>query len=195
MKHFVQITLLLMFVALFVWGCGSSTTTMSGSANKQTLEDIPDWYLNQPDDPDFIFTTGSARSRELQLARDKAGDAARMEMAKALETRFQGMSKRFQEEVGTDADAQYLDQFTQATKAVVSTTLTGVSVEKSKITLEDGMYRAFVLLKLPIGASNDALLNKLKQQEQLYTRFRSSQVFEEMNQEMEKYDEWKKDNR
>ncbi len=177
---------------LFIAGCaGRKPTTLTPQATKETLESIPNWYMNPPSDPNFIFATGTATSRDMQLARDKAADQARMGIAKTIETKFNGLSKRFQEEVGTGEDAQYLDMFTQATKAVVSTVLSGATIDKADMKTEAGVFRAYVLMKMPVGASSQALLNKLKQQEQMYTRFRSSQVFEELEKETEKFQNWK----
>ncbi len=189
MRKALSIMALLAFVAMLIIGCGGGGQK---SVTKETVSNIPDWYDNAPIDPNYIFEVGSAESRDLQLARDKASDAARMSIAKTVETRFQGFSKRFQEEVGLGEDAQYLDQFTQATKAVVSLVMSGAQVEEAKTVPEDGVYRSFVLMKYPVGATSQQLMNKLKQQEQLYTKFRSTQVFEELEKETQQYEEFKK---
>ena len=191
MRFTTAITVILALA--FLVGCGGKkqTATLTPGPTKETMENIPNWYMNPPTDPNFIFATGTATSRDMQLARDKAEDQARMGIAKTIETKFNGLSKRFQEEVGTGEDAQYLDQFTQATKAVVSTVLTGATIDKADLKPESGIFRAYVLMKMPVGASSEALLNRIKQQEQLYTRFRSSQVFEELNEETEKFQQWK----
>ncbi len=185
--------ILVVLSLLILAGCAGQkeTTGITPKATEETLSSVPKWYLNPPSDPNFIFTTGTATSRDMQVARDKAGDAARMELGKVIETRFSGLSKRFQEEVGTGEDAQYLDMFTQATKAVVSTVLSGAAIDEAEMKNEAGLFRAYILLKMPIGASSQALLNKLKQQEQMFTRFRSTQVFEELEKETGAFENWK----
>jgi len=190
--RFTKAVFILLTLVLLI-GCGGSkkTVTLTPGPTKETMENIPKWYMEPPTDPNFIFATGTATSRDMQLARDKAADQARMGIAKTIETKFNGLSKRFQEEVGTGEDAQYLDMFTQATKAVVSTVLSGTTIDKADMKPEAGVFRAYVLMKMPIGASSDALLNRIKQQEQLYTRFRATQVFDELNEESEKFQQWK----
>ena len=179
-------------LALLMWGCaGTPKTGITPPATKETIKSIPDWYLSPPQDPNFLVATGTATSRDMQLARDKATEAARLDIAKAVETRFEALTKRFQEEVGQTAEAQYLDQFTQATKSVVSTELTGVGIDKNSIVEESGVFRAYVIVKMPIGASSQALLNRIKQQEQLYTRFRSTQVFDDLQKETDAFEKWK----
>ena len=185
--------ILVLLSLLLIAGCAGKvkTTSITQEATQKVIESIPDWYLDPPSDPNFLFATGSATSRDMQLARDKAADQARMGIAKTVETKFNGLSKRFQEEVGTGEEAQYLDMFTQASKAVVSTVLSGATIDEADLRNEEGVFRAFVLMKMPIGASSQALLSKLKQQEQLYTRFRSGQVFQELEEETKKFQEWK----
>jgi len=181
----LTISLVLILVTIIV-GCGGTQKTgITPPATSAVIESAPEWFLTPPQDPNFLFATGTATSRDMQLARDKASDAARMEIVKSIETHFDGLSKRFQEEVGTSADAQYLDQFTQATKSVASQVLSGVSIDKTSLATEAGIFRAYVLLKMSLAASDQALLNKIKQQEQLYTRFRSTQVFDELQKEVE----------
>ncbi|MBM3326041.1 MAG: hypothetical protein FJY65_03520 [Calditrichaeota bacterium] len=192
MNRILTVGLILVLGLNLLAGCGGTPKKgITPPATSETIKAAPKWFLNPPQDPNYIFATGTATSRDMQLARDKASDAARMEIAKTVETRFNGLSKRFQEEVGTAEDAQYLDMFTQATKAVVSTVLSGVTIDQSELAAEGGVFRAYVLLKMPLGATSQALLNKIKQQEQLYTRFRASQVFDELEQETEAFEKWK----
>jgi len=182
-----------LLACIFLAGCAAKPNTgITPPATPAAIDSAPKWFLTPPQDPNFLFATGTATSRDMQLARDKASDAARMDMSKSIETRFEGLSKRFQEEVGTAMEAQYLDQFTQASKAVVSQVLTGVSIDQSTVANEGGVFRFYVLLKMPVGASSEALLNRIKQQEQLYTRFRSSEVFKELETETQKFEDWKK---
>ncbi|MEX2088722.1 MAG: hypothetical protein WEB62_03085, partial [Bacteroidota bacterium] len=110
-----------------------------------------------------------------------------------VEVKINGLQKRFTEETGTADNSQLLDMFTQAGKTIVSTALTGSRVAK-QTTLKDGNnWRAYVLVEYPIGAANQALMQQLKNNEQMYTRFRASQVYKELDDEVQKYEEWKKD--
>lgn len=183
---------LLVMVSLII-GCGGTKPTgITPPATKEVIKEAPGWFLNPPQEDNFLFGAGTATSRDMQFAKDKAAEAGRFELAKALETRYEGMSKRFQEEVGATTEAEYLDQFTQATKAIVSQVLTGVTVEKTAISDEKGIFRAYTLVKLPLGAASEALMKRLKDQEELYTRFRSTKTFEELDKDIQKFEEWKK---
>ena len=106
--------------------------------------------------------------------------------------KLSGLQKRFEEETGVAQDAQLSQQFTQATKTVVSTTLSGTRVKDKKYSKDGDIYRAYVIVEYPVGAANEALLQQIKKNEQLLTRLRASQAYKELDAEVKKYEEAKK---
>ncbi len=180
----------LLFVVVFsllVIGCSGSK-----SMEQTATGDIPDWYLNIPNDPNFFYAVNTQVSQDLQLAFDKATQGARTEIGRMVETKVNGLQKRFTEETGTAGNAQLLDMFTQASKTVVSTSLSGSRVAKQKQLKDGNNWRAYVLVEYPIGAANEALQAQIKNNEQMYTRFRASQTYKELDDEVQKYEDWKK---
>jgi hypothetical protein len=170
-----------------------------GGGSKQTMQtttegDIPDWYLNKPEDPNFLYEPATATSQDMQLSVDKAVQAGRTGIGRQVETKIQAIQKRFQEETGVGEDAQLLDQMTQASKTVVSTSLTGSKEINKKIIKDGKMWRAYVLVQYPLGAAQEAFKAQIQKQEQLYTRFRATQVYKEMDEDVAKYEQWKKEN-
>lgn len=155
------------------------------------VSDIPEWYMNKPNDPNLLFGVGMGESARMQTARDKASQAARLDLAASIEVKFDGITKQFTEEVGTAGESELLEYFVQATKAVVSTVLTGATTDKTKMTQKENMYQAFVLIRMDVAASNKALMDKLGQQENMYTKFRASQTFKELEAETAKFEEYK----
>ncbi|MFB6248024.1 MAG: LPP20 family lipoprotein [Salinibacter sp.] len=154
-----------------------------------TLDDMPDWMAEKPESEQYLFGTATAVSDGLQTALKKAETRARGDIASTVEVRFQGLTKDFQEEAGDE----YLEQFTQAQKEVVSQFLRGTQVRQQKVLEEDGRFRAYVLMEMPIGQASKQLLSKLKQNEALYTRFRASEAFQELQNAVEKYEQDKAD--
>jgi hypothetical protein len=53
------------------------------------------------------------------------------------------------------------------------------------------MWRAYVMMELPLGAANAALLDEIKKNKELYTRYRASEAFKDLDSEVQKYEEWK----
>jgi shikimate kinase len=181
------ISFLLVALSLMLIGCGGTKSLQSTDTG-----DIPDWFTNVPKDPNFLYGAKTATSQDMQLALDKAATDARAEIARQVEIKVEGLQKRFQEETGTNTDAQLLEQFTQANKTVVSTSLSGTQVTKQKQVKDGSLWRAYVLVEYPVGAANQALLQQIKKNEQLYTRYRATQTFKELDDEVKKLDDAKK---
>jgi len=181
------ISFLLVALSLMLIGCGGSKSLQATDTG-----DIPDWFTSVPKDPNFLYAAKTATSQDLQLALDKAATDARAEIARQVEIKVEGLQKRFQEETGTNTDAQLLEQFTQANKTVVSTGLSGTQITKQKQLQDGSLWRAYVLVEYPVGAANQALLQQIKKNEQLYTRYRATQTFKELDDEVKKLDDAKK---
>lgn len=166
----------------------------AGSKSLQTTDtgDIPDWYGNPPSDQSYYYGVNTQVSQDLQLAFDKASQGARADIARQVEARMQGFQDRFTRETGIGTGAQLLDDFRQATKTVVSNSLSGSKVIKQEQLKDGNNWRAYVLVQYPQGAANEALIQQMKSNQQLYSKFEASQAFKDLNEEVQKYEEWKK---
>ena len=172
--------------AFFIMACG-------GSQSLQTVDegDIPSWYKNVPTDPNYLYAANTATSQDLQVALDKAGTGGRTEIGRQVEVKIEGLQKRFDQEIGIGKDAELLQQFTQASKNVVSTCLTGSKIKKQEYFQDGKFWRAYVLVEYPVGAANEALMQQIKSTQQMQTRFQSSQTFKDLEDEVKKYEQWK----
>ena len=103
------------------------------------------------------------------------------------------MFKRFREEVGAGEDAQMIEMSTAVSKEIYSETLSGLKPVKQEILKEGKLFTVYILMELSIGDMNSAAVDKVKANKNMYTRFRASQGFKELEAEVEKYEEWKKD--
>ena len=184
MKNLILSTILLIIILVSFFGCGSSTVNLS----KTDSGEIPIWFLTPPNDPnnDTLFSAKTATSRDMQIAIDKATTDARTEISRQIEVNVQGLQKKFDEEVGLGEDSQLLSQFTQASKTVVSQSLIGSKVKDNKIIKDGNTWRSYVLVEYPLGAAKKLLLDKIKENEQLYTRFRASETFKELENEVQR---------
>jgi hypothetical protein len=167
---------LLLLIASILSACGGTSATLDG---------MPDWMTDKPDAPQSLLGRGTAVSDGMQTAIRKAKTRARGDIASTVEVRFQSLTKDFQEEVS----GEYLQQFTQAQKEVTSQFLVGTTARKRSIVEENGRYRAYVLMEMPIGQASEELLSKLRASEELYERFRASEAFEELKREASRYEE------
>ena len=153
----------------------------------------PNWYYNTPRDPNYLFAAKTATSADMQLAVDKAVQDARVDLAAQLEAHVMGLIKKFDEEVGATNDRELLGLYSQTSKTVVDRTLVGVRVRQQGVFKEGELYRACVLVELPLGPARELLLDQVKSNEILYTRFRASQAFKELEKEVEKLRKYKEE--
>lgn len=179
-KLIVGIIVAVMLIGII--GCGSGRSRVEDPLGKA------------PEDPNYIFADAVGSSRSEQLAVDKAKQDGRVEIASIVESKVKGLVKKFDEEVGLADESELLQQFTQVSKNVVSKVLVGSRIAKKVVYKEeDGTYTAYVRMMLPLGEAKSALLDGINSEKALYTRFRSSQAFEELDKEVEEYEKYKQE--
>lgn len=173
--------ILLLVLAISCYGCASSLK----------VGGLPGWYENPPNaDAEYLYAAAAGDSRDMEVATKKAKTQTRADLAQQMAIKVNNLEKLFQEEVGEDADTELLEQFTSVTKIVTSETIHGATEEEKEIhQLENGTFRVYVLMSLPIGEANAALMAKIQANKNLYTRFRASQAFEELDKEIKAYEE------
>ena len=176
----------LLVFTLILCSCGGPrTTNLAPRPTKEIVKASPDWFLKPPTDSEHLFATASATSRDMQLALQKARTTGQTLLAQQLGTQLANLTRQFQEEIGLDENSELLTQFSSATKAVTNETLVGAAVDRQKLIPEKKIYRAYVLMSLPIGEANQLLMDKITANQNLYTRFRATEAFDALNAELE----------
>jgi hypothetical protein len=182
-----------LMILLATVSCASHKHKQAAYAPKNVPKiDAPHWYTDPPKDNDRLIGVATATSRDLQTAIDKAKQDGRVEIARQLDLRVAGLSKRFVEETGLNEDAELLGMFSQVSKTVVSDSLNGTRLTKQQLDREGGTYRAYVEMEMPIGEANARFLEKIRSHERLHTRVRASEAFEDLDREVQAYEEWKR---
>lgn len=181
-------------VALACAGCAGSSA-QTAPTTQQTVAAIPTWFAQPTTDPNYSFGRGTATSPDLQTAMDNAVLSARQDLASQMTARIQSVTKRFTEQGGTGQDAAILQQFENTVKATVSEEIVGSRTRQQDTKPEGTLYRVFVLVEMPFGKAAEALMTKVKANQAMYTRFRASQAFADLEAEVNKYEEFKKTGR
>ena len=201
MKRFSVIfcvALSLMIISIWV-GCGSKQVekpVVSPQNTKEGMEvQVPEWFAKLPSDPNYLYAAGTVKSRDMGMAVEQAMEAGRMELGRQVSVKVTSMMKRFQEETGSgEEDSEFLSLMTTASKSVSAEVLNGSKCIEKK-TYKEGTtsFRSYALMELPIGVMNSALLEKIKDNKNMYTRFRASEAFKELENETDKYEQFKKE--
>ena len=161
---------------------------LSPSPDAAAVAQAPAWYLKPPVETDYVIVAATATSRDMQTALDKAQLTGRGALASQMESKLEGLGKRFSEESGATAGSDLIQSYSQATKAIVSTVLSGSRAREQVMVREADIYRAYVLMELPIGRANAALMQRLRGNEQMYTRLRATQAFKDLEKDVARYE-------
>ena len=167
------------------YGCGGpKTTNLAPTPSKEVIKKAPDWFLDLPENKNYFYGVGTATSRDMQVGLSKARITAQADLAQQLTTHLGNLTKQFQEETGLGSDSELLTQFSATTKAVADETLIGSKEDQREIMSEDQIYRVYVLMSLPLGKVNERLMKKIKSDQNLLTRFRATQAYEDLEKEL-----------
>jgi len=154
----------------------------------QQVEQIPEWYLNIPSADDTIYSSGSAKAPDLQLAVDIAIMNAKTTLADRINGKLDSMTKSFVAKIGsTDLDTSVLNEIEKTSKNVIaSVDVAGYVVDKSDITQEGTQYRAYVLLAYNSEEATKMMMNRMKRDRMIYSRIRSTEAWKELEEEVNK---------
>ena len=129
MKNILVATMMLLIIGMFLSGCGSTQQTAAPPAPQ-----APEWVTKPPRDSNAIYGVGIANvGPNVVLARQKAEDAARQEIAKVIDTRVKSMMDRFMQEhqdlINTASSTSV--EFTRSvSRSVSQATLAGCQIQE-----------------------------------------------------------------
>lgn len=153
---------------------------------KEIAESIPEWFLIPPQGSDtLLYVRGTAVSDQLQLALDLATNAALRELGKKVETRLASKSKETIRQAGMGEDQVSKTEINLISSTVVDeVTVSGFeAVETKMVSLDNGSYRAFILLKYPVVKAYKAYMAKIEESPELkgrLTEIKNTDIYKEL---------------
>ena len=140
---------------------------------EKIAEAIPEWFLMPPQGSDVLmYVRGSAVSDQLQLALDIARDAAVMELGQKVEIRLASKIKKTIRQAGMGEDQASKTEINLISSSVVNEiTVSGIeTIETKLVSLDNGYYRAFVLIKYPVVKAYKTYMEKIDESPKLKGR-------------------------
>lgn len=120
---------------------------------------IPTWFLKPPVQEGYIFGTGTSRSRDLAMAKEKAMTTAQGKIAESIGGKVSKQTKIFRTEAGSNVIES---SNSLIKKTVANVDFTGAEMRDVVVRLEEnGYYRVYVLMTLPLGESNQVLKQQM----------------------------------
>ena len=170
MKRIVTITILSMLLGACA-NTGLNQTYEIKAEKEKTIDIVPAWYMNQikqkevcnlnsieskGTDKVCLFGAGTAVSPDLNLAIEKAKMLAKADIADVIKGEMNKQSKQFITELGKSETKTIVSQVESTLVNVIQNTpVRGYEVFAQEVTATNqGYYRAWVGLKLPLGEYN-----------------------------------------
>ena len=160
---------------------------------KEIAEAIPEWYLMPPQGSDMLmYVRGSAVSDQLQLALDFATNAALKNLGKKVETRVASKAKQTIRQAGICEDQVSKTEINLISSTVMDeVTLSGYeTVETKLVSLDNGSYRAFILLKYPVAKAYKTFIEKMEKSPKMkgrLTEIKGTDIYKELEKAVAQY--------
>ena len=160
---------------------------------KEIAEAIPEWYLMPPQGSDMLmYVRGSAVSDQLQLALDFATNAALKNLGKKVETRVASKAKQTIRQAGIGEDQVSKTEINLISSTVMDeVTLSGYeTVETKLVSLDNGSYRAFILLKYPVAKAYKTFIEKMEKSPKMkgrLTEIKGTDIYKELEKAVAQY--------
>ena len=156
-------------------------------AVEQTVSKAPVWYTQPPVETNSVYQTATESSPDMQRAMDKAVMTAKSQLASKLGDRVSQKIREFASETGTINDEQVVRTIETARISVTTDqNLAGYVLEKSEVEAEGNRYRAYVLLRYPVGENNKVISAQIKKNAVLESKDKASKAWEDLENEIEK---------
>lgn len=182
-------------------GCQTPETPQMALRYPDEFDGAPIWVLegcssywtagdqgeDREDEGARVCGVGSARVGDsMDLARQKAGARARVEISRTLETKVKNMIKDYQEQVTDGASEMNAEQFTSTTVTLSKATLNGTSQRSTWLSASGQLY---MLSALDVEAFNNSVRDMDAMSDRLrgFIESRSRRSFRELDEEMEDY--------
>ena len=186
--YILSITILYL---LFI-GCGPKLgPNLSPEASSKTVKNVPDWYLETPNNEGYVYAAANGTSQNMQLAIDKARMAAVSNLSQMIKSEWSGYTQRVQEEIGSGIDSKLLDKFSQTQENTISNQLENVIVKEKDIQVMNSsgtrIYNVYILVEYDTNAAHERLLQQIKADQELYDAIKAAELVDEMEQKVEAY--------
>tara|TARA_S200000501_G_scaffold339259_1_gene346735 strand:- start:413 stop:907 length:495 start_codon:yes stop_codon:yes gene_type:complete len=145
----------------------------------------PKWADKPPAKKGKIYAVGTEKSDRRQSALSQARDEAAIELARQLELYVEQINQRALEEI---KDRTSVNVVKSAAATTTAATLKGFKELKTEVSkVRGGMYEAYVLVELDQAKVQENMLDELQKDAKAFQRLKSSEMFQEMKEDVEAY--------
>ena len=156
----MRYSIIIVILAMFMTACSQTVKVKQEDLGKTgMLDEVPKWFVEHPNkkkDKYFIYGVGSSISPDLQMAKDKAMMIAKAEIADIVAGEMNKKATLYRTEVGTEGQKNVVSNTDNTIiNMIKNIKITGYEQWKYQLyTTQNGNYRVYVGLVLPLGEMN-----------------------------------------
>ena len=137
-------------ITLGLIGCSSTPPTNDVEHVQYAIDNAPDWFTEPNENTeDTLYITGTAKSTDMGLARDKALLHAHSQLADQVHALVSSLTTK--QTIGTNSKIT-LDNIDQVVKKVVAEAkMSGYKVVKTEMHPEGRYYRFYSMISFPVN--------------------------------------------
>lgn len=144
----------------------------------QAVTRTPKWMSNLPESKDAVYATGTAVSRDFAMSDEKAKVIALSKICMSAGGEVDKNSKVYM----SDTESASAENSETAIRSMCRRVdVTGAEVVETIHTSENGRFRTYVLMSLPIGEANKLQERKDRARASSNTRAQSEKAFKELD--------------
>ena len=153
---------------------------------KDIQQAIPNWFIKAPQGTDtMMYVRGTAVVDTLQGSIDMATNAALRALGKKLDSRLNSKVKETVRQAGIGEDLVTKTEINRVSAYVVKeVTISGWEILETKlVTLDNGKYRSFILVKYPVAQAYKAYITEIEKNPKLKNKLsaiKNTEAFKEL---------------
>ena len=140
-----------------------------------------------------LAAVGVGSSKDLSNATKMAMMRGRTEVADSLQTRVNALTKDFRDQIGdTPESAEYNMLFSTAAKQLTSQLVQGIAAQEVETETKGDTVSVYALMVQNPKAIKEYFANVKNTPALLYERFRATQAFNQLDKDIQRYEEFLK---
>ena len=135
--------------AMGLVGCNSTPPTNEVEHVAYAIDNAPDWFAEPNESKDgVLFVTGTAKSTDMALARDKALLHAHSQLADQIHALVSSLTNKQTVETNSEVTIENIDQIVK--KVVAEANMAGYKVVETELHPEGKYYRFYAMISFPV---------------------------------------------
>jgi hypothetical protein len=161
-----------------------------GRGNRRDSFDvyIPHWCIDIPENDQSFHSCSTATSKDRKTALEKAKAAARLDIARRLESIVAELLQQYREDTGHGEDEEFLSMSTTISKTVVYRILTGCKIRNHEVIEQESIFRAYVFMDVPRKPAIRAILDEMGHYKNIYEWLRTKDRHIDIDEAIERYE-------